>query len=428
MLKRALWRAVGHPEAGNSVAGGPGGAETAVVDVQLRWATDDDFDAIVRADERGFSIRYEPGDLDDIRPLLHLDRFCLAEIDGRVVGVTGDHPLDVTVPGGRRLPVPGVTWVSVTPGFRRRGILRALIEEQHRRLVAEGRCFSALTASEGSLYGRFGFGPATLIRRIEIDRRRTALRHDIPHSAPVRLVEDDEARRLLPELHHRWCAITPGAVNRPGPWWDMFWRDRHKKHPRFVAVHPDGFVVYRSQERWGDGVADHEADVVDLVPVTDAANADLWGFLLDLDLHGHIRTWHSPVDDPLPFWLTDPRAVRTLAVSDGMWVRILDVAGSLAARTYAVPGELVLDVRDPVWDRRAVVRLDAGPEGATCVATRDEPDLSLRIDALSSSYLGGHRLRTLARSGLVTERRPGALARADAMFATDRAPTHGTEF
>lgn len=398
------------------------------MDVCLRWATDDDLEPIVRADERGFSYRVEEGLLDDIRPLVHLDRFCVAEVDGQVVGVTGDYPLTMTMPGGAQLPVPGVTWVSVIPGFRRRGILRTLLDEQHHRFVDEGRPFAALTASEGSIYGRFGYGPATVLRRVEVDRRRTTMRPEVAATAPVRLIEVEEARRVLPGLYGRWRAVTPGAIDRPEAWWDAWVRDRRAKAPRFVAVHPDGFLAYRTHEKWGDGMASHEAEVVELYPATDAANADLWRFLLELDLHGPIRTWHSPPDDPLPFLLADPRAVRTLAVNDGMWLRVLDVAGTLAARTYAVPGELVLGVHDPVWDRGATVRLEGGPDGAACRRVSSHPDLVLGIAGLASASLGGFRLRTLARAGLVEECRPGALARADAMFVTDRAPAHGTEF
>gem|GEM_PF-6280560 len=45
-----------------------------------------------------------------------------------------------------------------------------------------------------------------------------------------------------------------------------------------------------------------------------------------------------------------------------------------------------------------------------------------------SAYLGGHRLATLARAGLVEELRAGALGQADAAFGAERAPLHGTPF
>ncbi|MDR0360502.1 MAG: sterol carrier protein domain-containing protein [bacterium] len=41
---------------------------------------------------------------------------------------------------------------------------------------------------------------------------------------------------------------------------------------------------------------------------------------------------------------------------------------------------------------------------------------------LATCYLGGNRLTVLAAAGRVTERRSGALARADAMFGWPVAP------
>ena len=44
------------------------------------------------------------------------------------------------------------------------------------------------------------------------------------------------------------------------------------------------------------------------------------------------------------------------------------------------------------------------------------------VTALGSAYLGGFTWAQLARALRVGELRPGALARADALFRTDRAP------
>ena len=48
------------------------------------------------------------------------------------------------------------------------------------------------------------------------------------------------------------------------------------------------------------------------------------------------------------------------------------------------------------------------------------PDLRLGLDMLGSVYLGGFSFADLARAGRVEELRDGGLARADALFATDR--------
>ena len=50
------------------------------------------------------------------------------------------------------------------------------------------------------------------------------------------------------------------------------------------------------------------------------------------------------------------------------------------------------------------------------------PDLRLSVDALGSTYLGGFSFADLLRAGRVEEVREGAIARADALFRTDRKP------
>lgn len=60
-------------------------------------------------------------------------------------------------------------------------------------------------------------------------------------------------------------------------------------------------------------------------------------------------------------------------------------------------------------------------EGA---ATRTEAaaDVTLGIDALGAAYLGGFSFTQLAMAGRATERRPGGLRRADALFRGEGAP------
>jgi GNAT superfamily N-acetyltransferase len=137
----------------------------------LRRATEKDLPAVAEADGRGFGVHYSEAELDDLRSWLDMDTFLLAvdPVDDAVLGVTGSFDFAMTMPGGSSLPIAGVTWVSVALTHRRRGILRALLAEQHREFVERGLAVSALTASEGSIYGRFGYGtsptPAGCARR-----------------------------------------------------------------------------------------------------------------------------------------------------------------------------------------------------------------------------------------------------------------------
>jgi predicted acetyltransferase len=144
-----------------------------------------------------------------------------------------------------------------------------------------------------------------------------------------------------------------------------------------------------------------------------------------------VRAELVAVDCPLKWFVDDLRRVRTVVHRDWLHVRILDVPAALSARRYAVDGELCLGVADgfrpgPETDGRFTVTARAG-QGA-CGPAAGEPDLVLDIAALGSLYLGGVRATDLAAAGLVTQRTPGALARADALFGWPTAPFCPTHF
>ncbi len=393
----------------------------------LRRATAKDLPAVAEADGRGFGVHYTESDLSDIGSVVDLDRFLLAvdPDDDTVLGVTGSFPFDVTLPGGATLPVPGVTWVSVALTHRRHGILRALMTEQHREFLADGSALSALTASEGGIYGRFGYGPTTAHRAVEINRPRAVLRPDLPDPGRLRQVGTAQLRELAPDIHRRWVAATPGALSRSERWWDVQLADReHRRHggtALFHLVHPDGYVSFRRVHE------DDACRIVELVAVTGEAHLALWRALLAMDLVETIRHRSLPLDDPLPLLLTDPRQVRTTGLADGMWIRVLDHPTTLAARRYAVELDVVLAVRDPFLDRGGRFRLRGGPDGATCEPTTAPADLHADTAALGPLLFGGRRARVLAAAGLLTADEP-VLARVDLAFGTDRTPEHGTEF
>ena len=62
------------------------------------------------------------------------------------------------------------------------------------------------------------------------------------------------------------------------------------------------------------------------------------------------------------------------------------------------------------------------PRAATCRASSSSPDLALSVADLASVYMGAVSFSTLAQAGLVDELTPGALLRADGMFAVRHKP------
>src|SRR5438128_8119509 len=134
------------------------------------------FDAV----DISFGQRVVDEDLPVLEAYTELDRALAAYAGGRVVGTAGIFSFDLTIPGGR-MPAAGVTMVGVHPTHRRRGILTAMMRAQLEAIHECGEPLAILWASEGGIYGRFGYGLATFKASIEIERARAGFReHRIP--------------------------------------------------------------------------------------------------------------------------------------------------------------------------------------------------------------------------------------------------------
>ena len=110
-------------------------------------------------------------------------------------------------------------------------------------------------------------------------------------------------------------------------------------------------------------------------------------------------------------------------LTDAMWIRLVDVPGALARRHYRTEGALSFGVCDAScpWNQGRF-RLEAGPLGAECRQSDRQPDLALDAADLAAAYLGMTSFSSLAGAGRVVEGSPGAVARADTLFAWAPAP------
>ena len=176
----------------------------------------------------------------------------------------------------------------------------------------------------------------------------------------------------------------------------------------------DGYVTYR--------IRGATLTVNELMAATEEANSALWRFCFDVDLISCTEAIKRPLDDPLPWMLANPRRLERLT-RDGLWLRLVDVAASLKLRRYMESDRLVLEVRDEIcpWNEGRF-ELEGSSEGAICRASSSSPDLAIAVVDLASAYLGTVSFSTLAQAGLVDERTPGALLRADRMFAVRYRP------
>lgn len=383
-----------------------------------------------RAGILAFAEHPRDDELADWEPLFEADRATAAYDGERIVGTAGIFSFELTVPGGV-LPAAGVTIVGVHPTHRRRGILRRMMRAQLDGIHERGEPLAILWASEGSIYQRFGYGLGSLRAGIDVPRHRNAFR--LPHepAGPVRFVDIDEAKRLFPPIFEATRLQRAGTFARSEAYWthDFFADPEHWRKGASAAFHvvhetdgvPDGYARYRVKEE-SDAGQGSALQLVELVATNPATHRDLWRFLLDIDLIGHVDAWNVPMDDPITLLVAEPRRLKA-TFGDGLWVRVVDVAAALAGRRYGSDGRVVLEVDDEFCSWNAGRWSLSIEQGIPLVErTTDAPDLHADITDLGAVYLGAFGFTQLADAARVRELQPGALSRADALFRTDRAP------
>ncbi len=418
---------------------GASGLKARVVDVTSRPETD----AWLQAVARGF--------LDGERNDVQREAFFGPAASRRKIGVyDADTPephtpvatfaswaTELTVPGGR-VPAAAISAVTVAPTHRRRGILRALMAGELRTALAEGMPVAALTVSESTIYGRFGFAPAAASTSWTINARRAGW---VGPLAPGRIdfLSREQALGLAPALHERMRVELPGEVEIPSGHWERLFGTRvdSEKADSLRAVQyrsasgsVDGIALYRASEN----EADYSASAVDLLlvlPVTDEAYAGLWRFLLSMDLIATVRASELSTDEPLWWMIADQRAA-TITVRDHHYLRVLDVAEALQERRFAVADRAVLHVTDALGIASGdyLLETDAGGAGRVTRLTAGADDAAggaagaahvhLGVAELSAILLGGVSPVTLARAGRLRADDPPRLARLFASAVTPR--------
>lgn len=350
-----------------------------------------------------------------------------AVFDGETMIGTGELlSRRLVLPGADPVPVGAVTSIGVAPGHRRRGVLSMIMRGQLELLHEAGESLAILWASEGGIYGRFGYGLGTQNARISLPRG-AAFRRDVAvDPRPVRELPRERALPLMRDIYDGVWHTRAGYLDRTDSAWEYHLHDgslrrRSQTMLRF-AVHPQAYAVYRAKEDWQVRGPRATVTVHELTAATPAAYAAILRYLLDIDLVGEV-VLRLGADEPLVHMLTDPRAaVRT--VFDALWVRLVDVDQALMARRFLAPVDLVLEVADELcpWNAGRW-RLAVGPAGRAEVTRTDKPaDLALDVATLGAAFLGGTRLSTLAAAGRVRESQPGALARASLAFLHDDEP------
>src|ERR1017187_999869 len=229
--------------------------------------------------------------------------------------------------------------------------MQALLDDARER----GDPVAGLTASEGSIYGRFGFGIAEQVAHVDVETARATFREPPADTGGLEIVDKSTYLTELPSLHERVCAGRNGMVSRSPGWQRRRYLDADRElgglEPMLFTVHRgraggvDGLLAYRTKLAWDPAPIRGELRVHELWAATTEAAVALWRFCVEHDLMTRVSAGWRPADEVVANLLADRRAWHQ-TLSDGLWLRPLDRAALLAARRYGREDGLGLQIHD----------------------------------------------------------------------------------
>jgi predicted acetyltransferase len=408
--------------------------------IEIRVCPPERFAELLRTAEVAFGEDAPDDMVGRIERVADKERFIAAMDGDRFVGTSGVFTMTLVVPGGVLL-AGGITWVTVMPSHRRRGILsammRLMIDDCHRR----GEPLAMLWAAEGAIYQRFGFGMATVCVNLETESKAVGFARDWPREGSCRLIPAGEGLDLVDTVYEAARPEHPGFLGRTPDWWTGILplpeKDGKGGEARRLVVYetdggPEAYAVYKTKGEWNVRGPRGTVTVEEAIGCTPRGTREIWRYLLDIDLMHTLKTWRLPSDHPLIVLAAEPRRLG-MTMGDGLWLRIVDVAGALEGRTYGVDGDasgrLILELTDPYcpWNAGRW-RVDVAAGRGTVARTEERAELALDANDLAAMYLGGFSATALAGAGRVVELEAGSLATADRFFQTAAKPWCPQEF
>jgi predicted acetyltransferase len=408
--------------------------------IDIRVCPPERFAELLKTAEVAFSEDVPDDLIDRVRKVSEPERFVCALDGDRIVATGGVFSVGLSVPGGE-LPAGGVTWVTVLPSHRRRGLMsgmmRLMIDDCQRR----DEPLAMLWAAEGAIYQRFGFGLATVCVDLDAEPKAVGFAREWPREGSFRLLPAGEGLDVVTPVYEAARAQRSGFLSRTPDWWAGILptpeKDGKGGEARRLVVYeteggPEAYAVYKTKADWSARGPACLLTVEEAIGCTPRGTREIWRYLLDVDLMRNMRAHRLPHDHPLLALAAEPRQLG-MTMRDGLWLRIVDVTAALEGRTYGMGGKgsgcLTFDLRDDYCPWNAGRWVLEVSEGRGRVArTEAAADLALDANDLASMFLGGFTATALAAAGRVVELRPGGLAMADDLFPTATKPWCPQEF
>jgi len=391
--------------------------------LEIREPRDDELDEVAYITAYSFEGDRSPEALEGNRRLYTLLRPLAAFQGGRMVATLGLLPLAMAVNGGSQ-PFAGVAAVACLPEHRRKGYVGRLLTRALEVMREQGQILSGLYTPHFALYRRYGWMLAGRALRYSFRPRDIAL--TVPGrrlGEAIRVSEQEWAS--LDAVYRAFISRRNAYLRRTEQWWQAgvlrnFYERRSSQRDAAVWVAKGGqwrgYVVYDISRQPESG---QRLRVRDFVALDGDAYVGLVRYLLRHDLASPLEWW-TPLDDPFLSLVDDAGRVQ-VAYEQGMFLRVVDVAGAFTARPCLTdaPGQsLTLELTDEAapWNA-GCWRLEADGGHTLAQKCEEAPGLSLDVSVLAALFDGFLSPSEAARAGLMKVHSESALANADRIFA-----------
>jgi predicted acetyltransferase len=316
--------------------------------------------------------------------------------------------------------VGGVSAVASPPESRRQGYVADLLANLHREFREQSIPFAVLWPFKYAFYRRFGYGMTNKWVRTSVPPADLGDVVPDPAGSFRRLEADDYDE--LDAVHRTWATEALGLQRTEG-WWRYRAFQGWRKDPYVYGWEDEtgtlrGYLFY-SVEEDGD---DKRMDVYELAAGDDEARGHLLRFCRDHDSQVETVRLRGRADETrLLDTLTDPRAAD-VELHPGPMFRIVDVDAAVAALSFPddVTELVTLDVTDDHCDwNDGTFDLTVGDDGATCLRSDAEPDVTLDVGALSQLVVGALSVEELERNGDLTVEDDAARETLASLFPTE---------
>lgn len=334
-----------------------------------------------------------------------------------------------------------VTTVTVRPSYKRRGIMRAMMELNLGQIAETGAALALLTASDARLYGRFGFQNVIPEAVVTVDPKRFQLKPSVLAQTQAYTVDwvlrdgfFDLVERLACQAHlrHRGSTLRDRGFAMEH-FEDGESGDYDAKYRGLVCYdslgEPSGYAVFSFADEGS------KLDVRDMDALSAEAELALWGHLANIEGVREIKFGNFFPSSPLRLALEDSRAVKVTSLHDLLWARVLDVQACFGARSYSLGARLsglsaTFRVDDPLGYTQGVYRLALGVDGASVEQLVDDTlaEATVSANALAELVYSSSSVSNLRTTGMIQGLSDADMEKWESLFAPDRPATFRNPF